>query len=71
VSEFLIFFGELHFTFRPKSNSVFFLVAYQRFAPRGDSLLIRAAGAAFLKYAQTPQILTHPVNDRTFDHQSQ
>jgi hypothetical protein len=30
-----------------------------------------AAGAVFPKYAQTPQILTHPLNDRKFDHQSQ
>jgi hypothetical protein len=44
---------------------------YRRFGPIGDSLFMRAAGAVFPKYAQTPQILTHPVNDRKFDHQSQ
>jgi hypothetical protein len=30
-----------------------------------------AAGAVFPKYAHTLQNLTHPVNDRKFDHQSQ
>jgi hypothetical protein len=44
---------------------------YQREAPIGDSLFMRAAGAVSPKYAQTPRILTHPVNDREFDHQSQ
>jgi hypothetical protein len=48
-----------------------FLVASWRFAPIGHSVLMRAAGAVFPKYAQTPQNLTHPVNDRKFDHQSQ
>jgi hypothetical protein len=48
-----------------------FLVAYRREAPIGDSLFVRAAGAVFPKYAQTPQIFTYPVNDRKFDHQSQ
>jgi hypothetical protein len=46
-------------------------VGYRREGPIGDSLFMRAAGAVFPKYAQTPRNLTHPINDRKFDHQSQ
>jgi hypothetical protein len=41
-----------HFT---SYRSSLFLVAYRCEAPIGDSLLLRAAGAAFRKFAQAPQ----------------
>jgi hypothetical protein len=47
------------------------LLVYRREPPIGDSLFMRAAGAVFPKYAQTPQKLGHPVNERKFDHHSQ
>jgi hypothetical protein len=63
-------FMSFSFTSPPIALSTFG-VAYRREVPIADSFLMRASGAVFTKYAQTPQNLRRPANGGKSDHQSQ